>query len=97
MRRIRHLVGLVVLAAVGLGGCAATESQVRPPKPPEEFKAPPDESRYSGPVEYPRETMNQDPLLKRAKDSASKSTPGPTGNPRNGMGGMGSPGRMPGM
>lgn len=91
MRRIRDLVGLLFLAAAFLVGCETTENHVRPPKPQEEFNAPPtNDPRYSGPIEYPREVMEQDMLMKRAKDN-SKSL-----NPMNGPRPGGVAGRMPG-
>jgi hypothetical protein len=88
MRRLRHLVGLLLLVAIGLSGCATNESSIRPPKPPEEFRDPPDEPRYTGPVQYPRETMQEDMLLKKSKENKPLN---PMTNPR-GPGGM--PGRM---
>lgn len=91
MHRIRDLVALLLVAAVGLGGCATNDNQIRPPKPPEEYRDPPEnDSRYSGPIQYPAETMGEDTLLKRAKDK-DKMTPGGM----NGMRGMGG-GRMGG-
>lgn len=93
MLRIRRFLGLFLLAGVGLVGCTATESQIRPPKPIEEFKAPPDEPRYSKPIEYPRETMEQDMLLKKAKDN-SKAQPSGPGGMRGGMPQAGRPGGM---
>jgi hypothetical protein len=81
MRRIRDMLGLIALLQLGLVGCTLTESQIKPPKPPEEFKAPPeDDPRYSRPIEYPKDTMDEDRLLKKAKD-ASKSAPNPIGRP----------------
>jgi hypothetical protein len=81
MRRIRDLLGLFLLLHAGFSGCAHTEPQIKPPKPPEEFNAPPDnDPRYNKPIEYPAETMDQDPLQKKTKDG--KNTPGPTGSPR---------------
>lgn len=78
MRRIRDLLGLSGLLFIALAGCALSGSQqVKPPKPPEEFRAPPEtDSRYSRPVEYPKETLEQDLLLKKAKDAA-KGVPNP--------------------
>jgi hypothetical protein len=91
MRVIRDILGLMILASLGVLGCESTRDQVRPPKPQEEFKAPPEnDPRYSKPIEYPRETMEQDMLLKKAKDAANK-MPGPMNSPRMG------PGRTPGM
>jgi hypothetical protein len=81
MRRIRDLLGLLLLIQVGLSGCTTTEPQLKPPKAPEEFNAPPEnDPRYNKPIEYPKETMEQDYLLKKAKKD--KDTPGPTTSPR---------------
>ncbi|MFO0928449.1 MAG: hypothetical protein U0736_15715 [Gemmataceae bacterium] len=92
MHRIRNLVAVLLVAAVGLAGCANNENQIRPPKQPEEYRDPPDnDARYSGPIQYPAETMGEDTLLKRAKDKDGKMTPGGM----NGMRGMGG-GRMGG-
>src|SRR5262245_39191593 len=98
MRRIRDLVGLMFAAAALIAGCETTQSQVvRPPKMPEEYNAPPtNDPRYSGPVEYPREVMEQDPLLKRAKDNAKSLNPMSGGGGAGGPG-MRGPGRMSGM
>jgi hypothetical protein len=81
MRRMRNLLGLIVLVQLALAGCALTNSELKPPKPPEEFKSPPEnDPRYSKPIEYPKETMEEDRLLKKAKDP-SKNIPGPTQRP----------------
>jgi hypothetical protein len=81
MRRIRDMLGLLLLIHASLSGCASTEPQIKPPKQPEEFNAPPDnDPRYNKPIEYPAQVMDDDPLQKKAKDS--KNTPGPTGSPR---------------
>jgi hypothetical protein len=78
MRRIRDMLGLLLLIHMGFSGCASSEPQLRPPKAPEEYNAPPDnDPRYNKPIEYPKETMDQDPLTKKAKDA--EKTPGPTG------------------
>lgn len=88
MRRMRDLAAILLIMGITLAGCANQENHIRPPKLPEEFNAPPEtDPRYSGPIEYPREVMEQDMLLKRAKE-ASK-TPNPLNSPR-------APGRMPG-
>jgi hypothetical protein len=77
MCRIRDLLGLSAALLLALGGCTLTEQQLKPPKPAEEYNAPPEtESRYSKPIEYPKETMDNDVLLKRAK-SKGPGTPGP--------------------
>jgi hypothetical protein len=87
MRRIRDLLGLLLVIQVSLLGCATTESQLKPPKPQEEYNSPPDnDRRYNGPIEYPKEAMDVDPLMKKAKEK--KNTPGPMNSPTS-MGRMG--------
>jgi hypothetical protein len=77
MRRIRDLLGLSAVLLMALGGCALNDNQLKPPKPPEEFNAPPEnDRRYSRPIEYPKETMDNDALLKKAKGSGP-GTPNP--------------------
>jgi hypothetical protein len=85
MRRIRDVLGLCGLVFAAVAGCALSESnQVKPPRPAEEFRAPPEsDPRYARPIEYPKDTMDQDMLLKKTKENA-KGTPGPM---RPGMGG----------
>jgi hypothetical protein len=71
MQRVRGVFAVTLLGLVGLWGCESTEQQIRPPKPREEFRAPPeDDLRYSRPMEYPKETMDQDMLMKKARDAA---------------------------
>jgi hypothetical protein len=80
MRRIRDMLGLLLLIQVGLAGCTTSEPQLKPPKHPEEYNAPPEnDPRYNKPIEYPKETMDQD-FQKKKKDKAD--TPGPTQSPR---------------
>jgi hypothetical protein len=78
MRWIKLFSGLWAVALATLAGCALSESnQVKPPKPPEEFRAPPEnEPRFGRPMEYPKDTMDQDALIKKAKDAA-KGAPNP--------------------
>jgi hypothetical protein len=72
--------GLLLTALVGLTGCT-TYNHLRPPKPPEDFTLPPqNDSRYSMPVEYPKDTQNT--------SGAQSGNPGGAGG-RGGRGGMG--------
>jgi hypothetical protein len=90
MRRIRDMLGLLLLIHIGLSGCASTEPQIKPPKGPEEYNAPPEnDPRYNKPIEYPKEVMDQDSLTKKGKDAK---TPGLTGTGP----GSSSVGRAPG-
>ena len=82
MRRIRDILALLLLIHIGMSGCATTEPQIKPPKPPEEYNPPPEnDKRYMGPIEYPKETMDSDPLMKKAAKDKKLGTPGPTTNP----------------
>jgi hypothetical protein len=82
MRRIRDMLGLLLLIHAGLLGCATTEPQIKPPKQAEEYNSPPDnDRRYTGPIEYPKETMESDPLLKKAAKDKKQNNPGPTMSP----------------
>lgn len=91
MRRLRDLVGLLLLVGVGLAGCETTSGQVRPPKPAEEFRDPPEnDPRYSNYVQYPKETLDQDVLLKKAREK--QNAPNPLGASRGPGGRMGGPG-----
>ena len=82
---MKKLVAWLVLAGLLPLGCATTEPQVRPPKQPDEFIAPPTE--MAKPIAYPAESMDDDPLLKKAK--AGSNIPGMM---KGGAGGPGSPG-----
>jgi hypothetical protein len=68
-------------------GCTTTEPSTRPPKEPMVYRAPPDLPEYSKPLVYPKEFMEEDPLIKKTKGSA---LPGMGGRP-------GGPGSRPGM
>ena len=86
MRRIRDMLGVLLLLHIGLSGCASTEPQIKPPKNPEEFNAPPEnDPRYNKPIEYPKDVMDLDNSTKKAKDA--KGAAGQLGGPGNSMGG----------
>jgi hypothetical protein len=76
MRRLWGGLGLLaaLLAAVG---CTSTKKDLKPPKPKEEYRLPPeDDGRYSKWPEYPKNVFEEDPLLKKAKE-ANKAPGGP--------------------
>jgi hypothetical protein len=89
MRRLWDATRLLTATLLGLAGCHTTDPPAKPPKPPEEYRLPPDsDRRYSQPPEYPKESLNKDPGPKN---------PAPGGpNGQGGPGGMGNP-SMPGM
>ena len=52
------VLGLLLVIHIGLSGCASTEPQIKPPKGPEEYNAPPEnDPRYNKPIEYPKDSM----------------------------------------
>jgi len=55
-----------VAMLVGLG-CATRKDHLKPPPIREELRTPPaDEARFSRPIEYPKEVLNEDVLAKKA-------------------------------
>jgi hypothetical protein len=85
MRGTRAALGLLLAALLGAAGCRSTDEHLKPPKNQEEYTVPPDnDRRYSGPIEFPKETMEQDVLLKRANDAKAASS-----NPAGRFGGLG--------
>jgi hypothetical protein len=87
---------LVGLALFGLSGCKSTQERLKPPKIPEEYVAPPDnDKRYSEPIEYPKDALNQD--RKIYPDFVPPNAPGGSGSggsrsPISHAGGSGGPG-----
>ena len=98
MRRTWGSFGMLAVLLAALAGCEPTLRQkLRPPKQPEAYNLPPaDDTRYTDPIAFPKNTLNQDStkIAKDAKDAASGAPAGaggPGGSPRmgGGMGGMG--------
>jgi hypothetical protein len=87
-RRVGLFRLLVVVPAVFLLavlGCTNRREHLKPPKIREELRVPPsDEARFSRPIEYPKEVLNEDVLAKKATKS-------PLGALKGGKGG-GAPG-----
>jgi hypothetical protein len=73
--------GGLVLALLIVAGCQSNDGHLKPPKYPEEYVLPPDDSRYSQPVAYPKELLDKDILLQRAADAKNFSGPGGPGGP----------------
>jgi hypothetical protein len=92
---MRILLGLGVLAPIlGLIGCSTTEPSTRPPKEPAVYRTPPDLPEYSKPLSYPKEFMEEDPLMKKSTKAAGPGMGGRPGGP--GGAGPGGPGGMAG-
>jgi len=53
--------GLTVALFGGLAGCASSGPSVKTPMPEQYVLPPADDARFSQPVAYPRETLNQEP------------------------------------
>lgn len=58
MRRTWVGMRLLGFALLVVAGCSTTESHNIKPPLREEYNLPPDETRFSAPVEYPKETLN---------------------------------------
>lgn len=53
------------LALIASFGCWSTGPKLKPPPAPEEYRKPPDDdARFSSPIAYPKDTLNQDMLKK---------------------------------
>jgi hypothetical protein len=68
---------------VAVLGCRSSQPDLKPPPMPEEFQLPPNETRYSDFVNYPKDTLYQSPFKKTT--SAQTGPTGP-GSPRYGAG-----------
>jgi hypothetical protein len=94
MLRMRDGLGLLLAVLLSLAGCTSSDPYVKPPKPPEEYAVPPDDPRFSKPIEYPKEALDRgDPLAQKYKDTGGPGGPGPGmrgPGMGGGMGGMGS-------
>jgi hypothetical protein len=73
MVMFRKVLGLMVTGLIGAAGCTSTDAHLKPPKPPEEYNTPPDtDPRYlPGAKLYPKDVMDDDPLVKKARDKAA--------------------------
>jgi hypothetical protein len=69
-------------------GCYSTGPEIKPRTQEEVWKLPPeDDRRYCMPPEYPKETLNNDDLLKKSSKDSGMSRGG-FGSPTRGMGGL---------
>jgi hypothetical protein len=67
-----------------LAGCRSNDVDLKPAKQPDDFVPPPKEARYSGNIEYPKETLFTDVIKKdsmTATSPASSRTNAGTGMP----------------
>ena len=78
---------------VALAGCYSVDRhKVKPPKHEEQYILPPqDQAKWDQPLEYPKGTLNQDMIKKKAEQDKDikPGMNGAGGGPRMGMGGGG--------
>jgi hypothetical protein len=89
MRRVRVGMALRLLSAVALvlAGCQTQNTTIKPPLH-EEYTIPPaDDSRFSSPPTYPKETMDSNQFKKQQTKPEQIQTPGRFGAGPGGMGG----------
>ena len=61
--RGRYVSKLAAVALLGgLVGCGSTGPNLRTPMPEQYVLPPADDARFSQPVSYPKETLNQEPI-----------------------------------
>ena len=73
MRGTRVMLFGLGAALLCLPGCWHTDSNLHPPKQPEEFRLPPeDDPRFSNPPSYPKGVLNQDYLKKDKEREENK-------------------------
>jgi hypothetical protein len=79
MRAVWYALGIVAATTLVLAGCAHTDPS-KPPKAPEEYAVPPEEdSRFSQPPNYPKNTLNPDRVPTTGPGAASPGSPGSSG------------------
>jgi hypothetical protein len=90
---VRYLTAVAVFG--GLAGCATSRSTPNLRTPiPEQYALPPvDDARFSQPVSYPKETLNQEPLKPASNGKLPSQQPAIAPGGANGPGGrMSTPG-----
>src|SRR4051794_20940876 len=91
--KARWLYVLKAMSAIaGLSGCATSAPSLKTPMP-ERFALPPaDDARFSEPISYPKDTLNQDQVIKPnlpklPSQAPPLTSPSPGGGGRYGGGG----------
>jgi len=86
MYRITCRAGILAISVVGILGCATSRGPDLKTPIPEQYVLPPDnDSRFSQPVEYPREVLNKEPIKAAPPGKLPSQQQGMT-NPGGGMG-----------
>jgi hypothetical protein len=90
MNWLRGIVAVTVFG--GAGGCASNRGpELRTPVPEQYTLPPADDARFTQPVSYPKDVLNQEPI----KAASAGKLPSQQG-PMPGAGGMGGRGSAPG-
>ncbi len=92
MRRLRIGIGILSATMLGLAGCQTQNTTIKPPLH-EEYTVPPtDDSRFSSPPTYPKETLDSGQFkkqqLEKKPNEQFPTTPGRFGAGSGGMGGF---------
>lgn len=78
MRRMRGILGWLLAVLLAIVGCQTSRPGFRKPPLVEEYVLPPaDDSRFSNPVSYPRETLQKDLPKPGAKEPIQPGMPPP--------------------
>jgi hypothetical protein len=78
-----RIIGFAVLLTV-LVSCKSTTPNLKPEKEPEAYNVPPlDDKRYTEPIQYPDDVLNDDGSKKKKSDTGQSGM-----GPKGGMGGM---------
>jgi hypothetical protein len=85
--RLRCWLRAALLVAAG---CTTTQTDLRPPKQPEQYNLPPDaEARFDKPLTYPADVMKQAPSKRTMSAKGGGPGLGGMGMGGGGLGGMG--------
>ncbi len=74
---------VLALGLLALASCKSGPDKYKPEPHPEQYALPPDDPRFSKPIQFPKDTLNKD----NPKKDDGDMTPGPTKSPgRTGVG-----------
>jgi hypothetical protein len=78
MLRMRTGVRVFGAALLALIGCSTSEPSLKPPLHEVWTLPPGDDARFSSPIAYPKETLNQDRIRKDSSDQPGAGFKGPS-------------------
>jgi hypothetical protein len=90
MRTKRVGLGILSAALLSLAGCQAPNTTIKPPLHEEYILPPAEDSRFSSPPTFPKETLDSS-LFKKQMQKPGEQFQGPGGRFGAGSGGMGNP------